>query len=98
MSAAASLPLWSVLSLWLMPEWLINQQPLLIERAGSRQVQYESWTHELNLQLALRVQLGHHRLELHGNLPVLGSWDLDPFFPITIPERGVGVTWQFVGS
>ncbi|HKP62138.1 MAG TPA: hypothetical protein VJV78_35645 [Polyangiales bacterium] len=97
-SAAASVPLFSVLSLWLMPEWLINEQPLLVERGGSRMVQYESWTHELNLQLALRVQLGPHRLELHGSLPVLGSWDADPFFPITIPERGVGVTWQLVGS
>jgi hypothetical protein len=82
-----------------MPEWTMSQLPLLIERGDAgRQVEFEGWAHEITLQLALRVQLGSHRLELHGSLPLLDTSELDPFFPIAIPDRGVGVTWQIVGS
>ena len=97
-SGAASVPLLWAFSLWLMPQWTISEVPVLIEQGGSRLVQSERWVHELDLQLALRLQLGQHRLELHGSLPLLASWDLDPFFPIVIPDRGVGITWQIVGS
>lgn len=95
---AAALPLFSALALWIFPEWSICQLPVLIENGASRRVQNETWRQELVLGAALRLQLGAHRLELHGSLPLLQSQNLDPFFPIVVPARGVGVAWHVVGS
>ncbi|HKU36845.1 MAG TPA: hypothetical protein VJR89_01825 [Polyangiales bacterium] len=96
--AAAGVPLFGPVSFWLFPEWTISQVPLLVELGATRRVQLETWTHELVLGGALRLTLGAHRLELRGSLPLLPSQDLDPFFPIVVPARGLGIAWHIVGS
>lgn len=98
-NAAAEFPLARRFSVRLAPSLTFTQIPLLIERTGSRQLQRETVAVELDLTAAVRLQLSaEHRLELRGSLPLIAATDVDPFFPIVIPARGVGIAWFFVGS
>jgi hypothetical protein len=98
-NAAGELPISKLLSIRLAPSLTFMEVPLLIERTGSRQLQHERVTVELDLAAAIRLHLGDaHRLELRGSLPLIDATDLDPFYPIVIPARGVGIAWFFVGS
>lgn len=98
-NAAGELALSKLFSVRLAPSLTFMQVPLLIERGGSRQLIHEQVAVELDLAAAVRLRLGDaHRLELRGSLPLVAATDLDPFYPIVIPARGVGIAWFFVGS
>jgi hypothetical protein len=97
--AAAELPLSRRFSLRLASAWVMTRLPVLVEHATSQRVVRETWSNELDLAAAVRCRISaSQRLELHGELPIISVTDLDPFFPIVIPARGVGVTWFLVGS
>jgi hypothetical protein len=98
-NAAAELPISQRLSVRLAPSLTLMELPFLIERTGGRQLQRERVAFELDLAAAVRLRLSaEHRLELRGSLPLVAATDIDPFFPIVIPARGVGIAWFFVGS
>lgn len=96
--AAAAVSFARVFSAVFAPAWTFSEHPTLVERGGRRQVVRERGFHELSIAAGVRVQLGHHRLELRYTQPLTASWDVDPLFPIVIPARGAGITWQLVGS
>jgi hypothetical protein len=97
--AAAELPLTGLLSLRLGSAWVMTRLPVLVEHTSSQRVVTGTWSNELNLAAAVRFRLDPSQvIELHGELPIIPVSDIDPFFPIVIPARGVGVTWFLVGS
>jgi hypothetical protein len=93
--AAAEIGPWQALSLQLMAAWTLRSLPELVEAGGaSTRFLAETWSQELSLAAAVRVQIAPgHRLELRGELPIVSVVAIDPFFPIVIPARGVGITW-----
>lgn len=93
--AAAEVAPWQPLSLQLMAAWTVLSLPDLIEAGGATtRFLAENWMQEVSLALALRVQIAPgHRLELRGELPIVSTVDIDPYFPIVMPARGVGITW-----
>jgi hypothetical protein len=97
--AAAEHALYGPLSLQLTAAWTLRQWPKLIETGGrTTPSALDHWGHDLAIGAALRVQLAPgHRLELRGELPLVTTVHADPFFPLIMPARGVGVTW-LVGS
>ena len=95
--ASAALALSRLFSVALTPSWTASEQPVLVDRSTRRQVVFERVLHEITLTAALRLKLGDHRVELRYTEPLLSSSDEDPFFPIVIVTRGVGVAWQLVG-
>lgn len=98
-NAAGELPLSKLFSIRLAPSLTFMQAPTLIERGGGRLLEREKVAIELDLAAAVRLRLADtHRLELRGSLPLVAATDLDPFYPIVIPARGVGIAWFFVGS
>jgi hypothetical protein len=97
--AAAEFELSRLLSVRLAPTLTIMEVPLLIERGASRQVETELLAIEFDVAAAVRLRVSAaHRLELRGSLPLVAASDVDPFFPIVVPARGLGIAWIFVGS
>jgi hypothetical protein len=97
--AAAELALTRVVSVRIAPALDITQVPLLIERGGSRLLLRERAIVELDLSAAVRFRLNAtHRLEVRGSWPLIAATDIDPFFPIVMPARGVGIAWFIAGS
>jgi hypothetical protein len=97
--AAAERALWGPLSLQLTAAWLARQWPELVE-SGDRttRITRDRWGHDLTIGAALRFEVSAgHRLELRVEWPVLSTVDVDPFFPMIMPARGVGVTWLIGG-
>ena len=85
-------------SLHLTPEWVMREQPLLVERDATVAFLSERWLHEIAIEAALRLHLDeHHLLELGYRHLLLEAFNQDPFFPIAIPERGVGLSWHVTG-
>jgi hypothetical protein len=95
---SAELAPWPVVALRAALGWTGRQWPELIGSTGNVRLLRERWSHELNVAAAVRVQVAAgHRIELRGELPIVPVSDVDPFFPIVVPARGVSITW-LVGS
>lgn len=74
--------------------WTARQWPELIAPTGHVRLLRESWSHALDVAAAVRVRIAPgHQLELRGELPIVPISDLDPFFPIVVPARGVSLLW-----
>jgi hypothetical protein len=97
--AAAEHGLWGPLSLQLTAAWTARQWPELVEAGGrTTRITAARWGHDLALGVALRVQVAAgHRLELRAEWPLISSAAADPFFPMVMPQRGVGVAWLLGG-
>jgi hypothetical protein len=97
--AAAELTMSRRFSVRLASNLDILEVPLLIEFGGSRLIETEKLAIELDLAAAVRLRLSAaHRLELRGSWPLVAATDHDPFFPIVVPARGIGIAWFFIGS
>jgi hypothetical protein len=97
--AAGEHTLWGPLSVQLTAAWTARQWPELVESGGrSTRIIRTGWGHDLAFGLALRLQVAAgQRLELRAEWPVLSTVNADPFFPIVMPTRGLGVTWLIGG-
>ena len=97
--AAAEHAVWGPLSLQLTAVWLVRQWPELVEPGGrTTRVALARWGHDLTLGAALRFEVTTgHRLELRLDWPLFSTVNADPFFPMIMPARGVGVTWLIGG-
>jgi hypothetical protein len=96
--ASAELSLSRLFSVLVAPAWTMTEVPFLVDRNVRRRVVSDSLIHELDLGAAVRVQLDRHRIELRYTVPLVTSYDIDPFFPIEVPKGGIGVAWQLTGS
>jgi hypothetical protein len=80
------------------PEWSVIDLPRLATRDGDF-----DWLSGKQLQeLAVGVEIRWHfqpqqLIALSCRAPLISSADEDPFFPIAIPSRGVGVAWHATG-
>ena len=97
--AAAEHALWGPLSLQLTAAWTMRQWPELVEAAGATtKVTRSTWSHDVVAGAAVRWQITQgHRLELRAEWAVVSTVASDPFFPMIMPQRGVGVTWLIGG-
>jgi hypothetical protein len=97
-SASAGYAISRALSLRLSPEWVMAEQPRIVERDATFALLAERWLHEIAIEAELRWHLGEqHLIALSYRHFLLESWNEDPFFPIAIPERGVGLSWHVTG-
>jgi hypothetical protein len=84
-----------VWSVRLAPDFHADEQPRLVERSGTSAFLADRFRFELLFEASLQAQLGeHHALRLGWSQPLLIGWDKDPFFPISIPAQGIGLTWR----
>ena len=95
-SAAVSYALDSVWSAQLAPDFRADEQPLLVERDSTTQFLPDQYRYELLFSASIEARFDpHNALRLRYSQPLLHGWDEDPFFPISIPEQGVRLTWIF---
>jgi hypothetical protein len=84
-----------VWSLRIAPDFRADEQPRLVERDGTNTFLQDRFRFELLFEASLEAKLGeHHALRLGWTQPLLIGWDEDPFFPISIPAQGIGLTWR----
>jgi len=85
-------------SLRLAPEWTSTQFPELQTNAGAVAWSATTWLHVLVIGVEVRWQLAAaHSLALGYRHDVISDVADDPFFPIQIPSRGVGLSWHVAG-
>jgi hypothetical protein len=84
-----------VWSVRIAPDFHADEQPKLVERNGTTAFLPDHFRFELVFDASVQAQLSeHHALRLGWSQPLLIGWDYDPFFPISIPEQGIGLTWR----
>jgi hypothetical protein len=85
-------------SLRLAPEWTSTQFPELETSAGAVAWSATTWLHVLVIGVELRWRLAAaHTLALGYRHDLISDVADDPFFPIQIPSRGLGLSWQVAG-
>lgn len=95
-SAAATVALDEHWSVELAPDFRVDEQPSVIERGGPTRLLLERFRYELLFAASIQVRFdAHNALRLGYSQPLLLAFDEDPFFPITVPEEGVRLTWLF---
>lgn len=78
--------------------WSAVELPRLVTREGSVRFLSGDLLQEVDLGVELRWQFDPQQsLGIELRTPLLASHDRDPFFPIAMPERGLGLTWQATG-
>jgi hypothetical protein len=94
-AAYAIAPQWSV---HLAPEWTSTQFPELETSAGALAWSSIRWLHVLMIGVELRWQFAAaHTLALGYRHDLISDVADDPFFPIEIPSRGLGLSWHVAG-
>lgn len=82
-------------SFQLTPEWTIEENPGVIDHGVEYLFLRERVRHELGLEGRFTIRIDEHNaFEAFYKHLFLRSWDLDPFFPIVIPEHGFGIAWH----
>jgi hypothetical protein len=85
-------------SLRLLPEWTSTEFPELQTNAGAVVWSATTWLHVLVIGVEVRWQFAAaHTLALGYRHDVISEHPDDPFFPIQIPSRGVGLSWHVAG-
>ena len=96
--AEAAYAVSSALSARITPVWSAIELPELVTPQGSVRWLEGSFLQELAVAVEVRFQYdARHAIALAYREPLLASWNDDPFFPIAMPARGVGVTWHASG-
>ena len=95
-SAAARYALDDHWSVELAPDFRVDEQPSIIERDGPSSLVRERFRYELLFAASIEARFDwQNALRLSYSQPLLRAYDEDPFFPITVPEEGVRLTWLF---
>jgi hypothetical protein len=95
-SAMVSYAFDSVWAVQLAPDFRVEEQPLLVERDSTTAFLPDAYRYELLFTASIEARFDpQNALRLRYSQPLLRGWDEDPFFPISIPEQGVRLTWIF---
>jgi hypothetical protein len=80
----------------LAPDFRADEQPSLVESSGTTPFLVDRFRFELLFEASIEARFGwQNALRLGYSQPVLFASDVDPFFPINVPEQGVRLTWLF---
>lgn len=85
----------SRVSLALVPSLWLDENPPVVAQGREYALFPERMRTELGLEARLSTRLGRgHRLELFVEDVFLNAHERDPFFPVSVPERGFGLAWR----
>ncbi|MEE2961864.1 MAG: hypothetical protein VYA34_14100 [Myxococcota bacterium] len=81
-------------TLALTPSWQLIFPPDLKDYNGITSYVRYKMVHEILMGAAIQYRIDSKQsLSITLTEPIISNWDRDPFFPITLPTRSIGIAW-----